>query len=739
VWARRWLVLSILTLPLLFLPLVPLPAAAEPAAPASSPGTGAGKVVLVVANFLDPWLLLEPTYPQLQRLVRKGALGLVNSKPARKPAEAYAAVGAGAPVPSAPPEAGLGFNTGENYRGTPVNEVYKRHMGSEPGGAAVVHLGLVPFLESEEVRTATFEMAVLGDALHQAGLRTAVVGNADYQGEHGRHAVTIAMDRRGRVDRGEVSAHLLTADPSSPFGLRTDWRKLAAAYRQALSEADFVVVETGDSSRLEGYRKFMRPGVARRQTSLFLERFDGFIGDVWEGMDPNRDLLLIYSPLPPGRKQSEGDTFTPLIMAGGGVVPGVVDSVTTRRPGVATPADLGATIAAFLGVELPPSMVGRPLGSRPTEDPALLLRQVHTRALNNIRVRGPLLKAYVISEIVVLLAATVAVLAKKRLNRSLRPFLLSLTVIPLTFLLVPWVARGNLVTAFTVVIVATVVVTSVLLRAGPGPIDPFLAVSLATGVILILDTSTGARLMMDSPMGYSTIGGARYYGIGNEYMGVLLGATLIGTTGLVDRFTASQKLLKGCAVAVFAVVLYLLASPRLGANLGGILSAAAAYTYVMVRLYYPGRTPSRLWLLPFLVPVAAVASMVALDFFGSDTPRSHVARTVTIVRAEGFGALWAILSRKIALNLKLIRWTIWSRVLLTSLGTFAFLVFRPVGLFQRIIQKYPYLGVGFSGVTVASLTALVVNDSGVVAAATTMIYATATLIYLLLRELERAA
>ena len=53
---------------------------------------------------------------------------------------------------------------------------------------------------------------------------------------------------------------------------------------------------------------------------------------------------------------------------------------------------------------------------------------------------------------------------------------------------------------------------------------------LCTAIVvsLAIDIVRGAPLMSSSMAGYSFVEGARYYGIGNELMGTMLGATLVG-------------------------------------------------------------------------------------------------------------------------------------------------------------------------------------------------------------------
>ena len=46
-------------------------------------------------------------------------------------------------------------------------------------------------------------------------------------------------------------------------------------------------------------------------------------------------------------------------------------------------------------------------------------------------------------------------------------------------------------------------------------------------LFLLLDLATGSRLLQSAWMSYSVVEGARFYGIGNEYMGVAIGVACV--------------------------------------------------------------------------------------------------------------------------------------------------------------------------------------------------------------------
>jgi hypothetical protein len=135
--------------------------------------------------------------------------------------------------------------------------------------------------------------------------------------------------------------------------------------------------------------------------------------------------------------------------------------------------------------------------------------------------------------------------------------------------------------------------------------------------------------------------------------------------------------------------------------------------------------------------VVVMAGFAAFDLFRPPEAQSHIGRAANLIIHGGVGEMFNIAIRNVEMNLKLIKYTLWSRVFLLSLLALSVLFYRPLGVLRRINEHYPDLTQGFIGVLVGSIVALVFNDSGIVAAATMMIYASATLIYLVIRENTR--
>src|SRR5690606_35165313 len=143
-----------------------------------------------------------------------------------------------------------------------AGEVTARRTGGEVTGAiALVNAPLIVDNAGPDVPS---RPGALGDALHEAGLRTAVVGHADPvrpDGDATVHppAAVSLMRSDGFVDLGVVDTTLLREQPRAPFGIASDPDRVVAAALDALAEADVVVVDNGDLDRLRAYDSVMTP------------------------------------------------------------------------------------------------------------------------------------------------------------------------------------------------------------------------------------------------------------------------------------------------------------------------------------------------------------------------------------------------------------------------------------------------------------------------------------------------
>ena len=114
--------------------------------------------------------------------------------------------------------------------------------------------------------------------------------------------------------------------------------------------------------------------------------------------------------------------------------------------------------------------------------------------------------------------------------------------------------------------------------------------------------------------------------------------------------------------------------------------------------------------------------------------QSHIGRAAHQIISGGWQEALTIIIRKFQVNVKLIKYTIWSRVFIVILLVLATFIYFPVGAMKNLLVRRPVILKGFVGIVTAALVALIVNDSGIVAASTTSIYLIMPFLLLMMEE-----
>lgn len=696
-----------------------------------------GRVVIILADGLAWDDFNRVSLPNLRELSWQGAVGLLNTNIPGRPrtGDGYPTLGAGTRVASAP---GLGEAAGasENLGPNRAGDLYYRRTGIIASEGAIVHAGLGALELANLAQDYPVELGALGESLKRAGVARAVFGNADRPGAPGRQVVSVLMDSLGQVPEGNVGITTTMVDPSFPTGRRTDWERLASAVSEFLISGNpdgrrVVAIETGDLSRIQAEKERLIPDRRKELYRITLQRVDRFVGRLARQLDRERDLLLFISPTPAAERWLARDSLTPVIIWGRGVSPGLVYSATTRRGGVISNTDIAPTILAHYGLPSPVSFVGRPAGGIAAAGSSwATVDRLHERWVT-VHVQRPIVvKGYVLFQIAAVLASMGATLAGARLPNWVWSFVLVLMALPLSMLVAAFMPPMALLPYGLLVTMIGAIIAGGALAVWRGRWLPAAGwVSLATVAGIALDVVGGGTGSTGSPLGYSAISGARYYGLGNEYMGVMIGGVLIGLSTLIDEWSLRPGVFSGVLAAVFSGVLGLIASPALGANFGGAVTAAIGFSVAYLRL--GGRKLGRNELIrASLVLLLTLSGVMVWDLRRAPGTESHVGLALRLVWESRGEAIWGILHRKLAMNLKLLRSTIWSGALVTFLSTLLILSHRPAGVFREMTRTNPGLAVGISATALASVVALAVNDSGVVAAATMLIYPTGPLMYL---------
>lgn len=712
------------------------PALPSPTATASSQG----KVLVLFVNAASLADLVEAPTPTLHALIKQGALGLANVRTGGSfsPENAYATIGAKDRAVGSS-RAGQAFTEDESTENGRAGQVFARRTGITPPPGSIVVLDHPYLLRANTRFRQEAGLGALGEYLTNHGKKGAVIGNADTD-QPGREIALTLMDKKGIVYAGQIGAELVRKNPRKIYGLETDYHQVLATIRTFLPDADCLLVETGDTSRLEKGRDLILPSRRKELLHAALRDFDDFLRQLWQEIPEENLVLLIVSAYPSREASTQGDTLTPVLAVGPGFTPGLLYSPSTRQPGIVSIFDLQSTLLAALGLKTPDHFQGRPLSSVTHADPLGYLQKANARIIMVNKDRSPILKGFVVIQIILILSALAVILLRPSPSfyyRLLSTLLTGITSVPLALLALPlFDLEGTLkITLYLIFITIGLGVISFHKKLAAPRLPGLLA--LVTASAVLLDTMAHSPLMKESILGFSPVGGARYYGIGNEYLGILLGASVTGTTILMD-WTRRKTLFSYLCVVFYLATTYFAAAPWFGSNFGGGISLSVTYLLIILLFSRKKRSCRRI-ILTALAGAALVVTVLGLiDLFNVAGEQSHIGRFVANIRHHGIQAAAPIILRKVRMNLKLLEYTIWTKALLSFLAVLLVLTYRPSGKLAEIAERYPLFLKGFWSAVIGSIVALLVNDSGIVAAATSLLYPVMTVLTIVVGDLSPA-
>jgi hypothetical protein len=310
---------------------------------------------------------------------------------------------------------------------------------------------------------------------------------------------------------------------------------------------------------------------------------------------------------------------------------------------------------------------------------------------------------------------------------------ISVLFIPVSIFLLPIFKPSLLWQSYIYILVMVIGFTAITRYVFKNKLDCFIIASALATIILLVDTFTGSYLVQNCPLGYDPQIGARYFGLGNEVMGILLGSAILFTTLLIDKFNKHASKFKIFSVVVYLIIIFTLTFPGLGTKAGGAITAFAAFAVVILKLFEKKVS----WKQVIGISAGILALLLALiivDVAHKGGATSHIGRAGMLIKEGGPIQAWYIIVRKVSMNLKLMRYSRWSSVLIASLILLAFLYKLNAKFLRDMFKNYKYAYIGLLGTIVSALVALVFNDSGIIACATNSIYPMMLLIYLEGRE-----
>lgn len=684
------------------------------------------RAVLLLIDGLRLDFISQETTPHLWQMQQAGASGVLNHSE-RNPKSTLGSlltINTGARAVIKEPIYAAAYGTGERVKtdGAPSatgRDLYVRHTGQEPQGTVV--FPALPYVTTQ-LAAARFSATAgaLGDAVHRAGGRTAALGNSDLGDEIHRPAALLAMDRAGVVDSGELHAGARQS-ATQPYGLQTDVDQLYRSYEQIRSQAHLIVIDSGDLARL--HRSYDRMTDTQRQQAELhaLQQADRLVGKLLSEIGPDH-LLLVVSPSK--HPNPAAPPLTPVLAAGGSYTGGgLLTSPTTKRAGLVAHYDLAPTIAEFFGGEAAGShFQGQAMQAVAASDPHQKLTALIDQLIVPSQSRQMLVRYWLdiwIGLAAVLLAASLW--RKAEWFRAAGPLLEVMMICPLVWLLVPLLAPRS-VTATTAYSLAGTLAVFLLLRLIRDPLRRLGWLAGGTALSLMADLLLGAPLLKQSLFSYDPIAGARYYGIGNEYMGVLLGAVLLALNAWQGRIRTGWQ--RAVALLLFTAVIWLFAAPTLGTNAGGAMAAAVGCAYWLLHSV-KSRIPTARQCLLIGAGMAAVlllvlAGMLAWNASIPSGQQTHIGRVAEQLLNGEFAAVGQVIIRKVELNLHLLLVSAWGKLFALFAAVTLLVLWRP----QRLpAAAGTFVTENAKRLWAAALAAFLFNDSGVVAAALILLYA----------------
>lgn len=721
--------------------------------------TPVDRVLVVSLPGLDWETVEDADLPNLDRFVDDAAIADMSTRIGRRnatPTDAYLTIGAGTRAVAPVVDTAVAVEPDETYGGVPSAELLARRLGEVPDGIA--YLGIGAAIDANVESAFGAEVGTLGDHLAAAGIDRAVIGNADAaeevasedplpDGAYGRGAATMLMGSDGIVPDGAVSRSLLTHDPAAAFGQRLDRTEVVDAFDAAWpddatsdrsgdesgetgepgdpgDERAVVLVEASDLSRVTAYGGRATGAQLRALRDRAMAEADSLLGDLLERTDPERDAVIVLSPI----SRSASPALGIVGLRAPGVDRGLLQSATTRRDGYVQLADVTPTILTLLGLgeDTLDGMEGRSfqVGSRDggTERARRLAEAADAAAFRDATM---VLAVTVVSTSLALLALATAL--RRRLPAGLRALLLPLAfsalgLVPASFLVGRIGAvRANLIAQLAVVVAIAAVfglAAHVVERRWPG-VGALVAVGWIVALI-VLDIALGAPLQLNTIFGYSVGVAGRFTGLGNLAFALFGSATIVLAALFADR--GGGRGLRA-ALALMAAVVAVEGLPMLGGDVGGVLAMVPAFGVTALVLL--GRPVG--W--REVVGLVATTVVVLLAFALVDSVRppevqTHLARFADNV----FDARWETLSKNLGRRWQaslggadLAGWiTIGAAMLLAGAYAVAVAMGRAGPRATRPLRHRPTLAAA-AGLGVLATLGLVANDSSVAVPLTMLI------------------
>ncbi len=659
-------------------------------------------VYMVIVNKLS--LLDIEKMPTLKRLIDNGSFGLLNVRGLNgyNGAECFVTINASSKAYASNISSQFYNLEGE------LREIYENRVGTIDGEYSVANIEIGRIYNQNEDNKYAPYIGALGDSLHKNGLKTAVYGNSDTDEEIIRYAPLIPMDSKGLIDYGNVD-DVLIEDKDYPYGLKTAYEKILEEVLDISQKASLIVIDMGDLTRLSNYGGSLSDNSFIEKRNLILKDIDDFIGTLADSINYENSLLMVISPNSPDSRIDESK-LSPIILWGKDVQKGTtVISSTTNRVGIITNLDIAPTIAEFLNISLVKTS-GNTIEYSYKENVYEYINNINSRINLTSKVRTKSLTTYGIISVIIMVLISAIVLPRLKVDNImgniLEISLLLLYSLPLVFFLVSLFNLNSMLKFIMSLLVLLVIFVTSAVKFNRKNLAYF--ITFFYFVLIIIDILANGIFSKFSVLSHDPIIGARYFGIGNEMVGLFLAVSMLSIGLLCNKINR-----KAIFVLLPFVLTILVGHPRLGANVGGSITFLSASLYFAMEMLDIKLNLKNLLMIGLAI-VIIIAIFGFIDLKLNPKP-THLGRALMQIGDEGFYIVENIIVRKLLMNIKLVGSSFWTKVLLINIVTHGILSILYKNIFEKLLKKG--LRKAYLSCIIGSIIGFIVNDSGLILSA----------------------
>lgn len=652
--------------------------------------------------------------PFLWKISKENAIGLINASTGgeRNNKNAACTISAGRHAVSSS-EAHLNYMAEELVNGEKAQDIFERNLGFKLKKNNLL-VNNIAIIEKNNFNRDLGTPGLLGDQLNNHNFKTAVIGNSDRPGYPSRTGVLLLMNSKGIVDNGYISDELVSADGTF---YKTNY-PLLLEKAELYKDNDVILVEYGDLFRLDSIYSLLFNAQYDEERKRSLKEIDKSMQDLFSVLVDSETSVYIISTSPSRKAILDSELLTPLIIIKDGFN-GLLVSNSTRRDGIVNIQVLNNSILHSMGITSKERITATAHDNSLNQLMKIKHKEIFTYH------NQAFIITFMVGLIIFLIFLSIFLLYKKS-TYYLYPLYLILSI-PISLLLISlgeFTDRNIFV--FTVIILSTILSLIFIFMSKLFKVPAFMLISATTFIIISLDLFLGGQLIKDSVMSYRVLAAARYYGLGNEYLGVIIASVIFFSAYLMHHYNKNKLLSQVLLLAIFSSIIFIIAHPLLGINVGGAISALIIFGFAFRNYFYSQKINK--W--DFIILAIGAFFLVLIMYFidARQAIHSHLAGNIFMLNSQGWLEAFTIIERKLLMHWGLINYSIGGWLLLLVIILLAYFMNKPFNIKNEIKQEYPYIYKFIQTAILASVTVFLFNDSGITSAALISLYLSVALI-----------